>query len=1118
MQVAKNFSGKLNVDNVIEAVPDGDYMYMINGVVGASYNGKKGSVENMLGDSSITAYGSGYRCIGGCGDVANQRHFLFLCDTTVNNNHRIVEVKQNANGSTSTRNLYSGSSLNFSITYPVQATYVNKYIYYTDNYNAIKAAKVWETGQDPDLNNLIRRGGIYAPTFVKSTDSGVSINLIYNKEFQFAYQYVYDNNELSVLSPYSELCPPNLASQTFNKVTVSVPTLELIPDRVKKIKFAVRIGNDSAFQYIGTLDRVETNDFTTKSIAFFNSVYGGAVELDYETNYHDVPIKAKTIEFIKGRLWLANLVEGYDQPASPNMGIAVSSLETQNVGDPIYQYNTTFNYVKKYTYKVIDNGNGTETWYVEGSFGSGVENQFDKVYQGTNQGNNKSISGKRISSSPIVVNTISAYEIIDPNYSLNGDIPFGNAFSNLVPVGAQTTYTQTLSGTGTRTYYSYRIGDSFIDVLRTFVQAGDVTAFSGQKTFTNNSTYKVGVIYKDDDGRSSSVALANSDIITSSTTYSNRITAQWTLPQGSQPSTIPVWASSYHIVVSKNLTKSFFFEARAARLFYYKDSTTSNNYSVDNTGIKIDLTPVVNAGFSYTWSDGDRVVLYKPDGTNTYNLQINSFTGGYLLLSNTNIGSLSSGQNCILEIYKPKVVSEDVLYYEIGQGYAINNPGTSTRSFSTVTGDISGDTYNFLRDTYTYNGTAYVVSNSQTLFKQMSLDIKSLSWNTNAGKIHIISDKGQLTRPNTVKYSSPFIIGTEVNGLSEFYSSEQSEIPYENGEIMKLKSANKTSSDGTVLLAIGRNRVASMYIGETRLNINADTSYLVQGSQIVGEINTLNGWYGTNHPSSVFDDGKNVYWFSQERRAFVRYASNGIFPISEIKVSDFFNDVSSKSLTTDQTFVCGGYYPFYDMIMVTINHAGTYSLENYVTNNLEKTISYSDTNQAWVSFHSFVPDYYFDISDKMLTFRGGTIYRHDNSSSFNEYAGIKYYTKVKLPINNNPLNPKIWKTVQLFASPGFLRISNDGGEELSDYDENDIGFEIKAGIDQQTNTNITEMDVMDSVIYAPIGFDIFTNGQWSEGSDIVSTTLELTIEFKSLAFRHINLVNVGFIPAYGHDL
>lgn len=1122
MEVGKLFSGKLNLDDVSEAMPDGDYSYLINGVIGTSFDGKRGSVENMVGASSVTAYGSGFRCIGGCREVATNKHFLFLCDT-VGTNHQIVEVKQESNGSTSTRVLYSGSTLGFNINNKIQATCVNKYIYFTDNSQPIRCAKVWETGETTELSNLMRRGGIYAPTFVKSTDSSVALNLIGDKYFQFAYQYVYQNNEISVLSPYSTLCPANLSTQNFNKVAVSIPVSETIPDSVKTIKFAVRIGNNTAFQYIGSIDKVN-GSFPSTSIDFYNSVYGGVVEVDYEINEYSVPITAKSVEFIKNRLWIGNLVEGYDIPLLPSMQVAVSSLETQNVGDPIYQYNTTFNYVKKYTYKVIDNGNGTETWYIDGSFGSLVENQFDKVYQGTNQANNKSISGKRISASPILVNGILAYEITNSNYSLNGDIPFGSAYGSLVPVGSQTTFTQPLSGIGTRTYYSYRIGDPFTDTLRTFVQAGDFTAFSGQKTFTNNSAYRVGLVYKDSDGRSSGVVLANSEIRTSSTVYSNRITAEWTLPVDpviNSVNVIPSWAKSYHIVLSKNLTKSFFFEARSARINYYKDSTLSTTYAVDNTGIKIDITPVLNGGLAYSFENGDRVVIYKPDGTNTYNLPIKEFTSGNIVISNTNIGTLS-GQTIIIEVYRPQVSTDDVLYYEIGQGYAINDPGTSTRSFSTTTGSITGDTYNFLRDTYFYNGTTYVVSGGQTLFKQMSLDIKSAIWNTDGGKIYVVSDKNQIIRPYTFRHSGTFIDGTEVNGLSEFYSADEANVPYENGEIMKLKSANRTASEGTVLLAICRERVASIYVGESRLNINSETNFLVTGSQVIGEVNTLQGWYGTNHPSSVFDDGKNVYWFSQTRRSFVRYSQNGIFPISDFKVGDFFNDLSEKDKTTDSTFVCGGYFPFYDIIMVTVNHSLSYNLTPGAENSLEKTISYSDANQAWVSFHSIIPDYYFDIADKMFTIQGGTLYRHDNNVAFGSYAGQKHFTRIKFPVNNNPLVPKVWKTVTMYGSPKFYGWPGTGYQELSTSNDTSLSLKLTnqegSAFSQMTTVLMSEMKVYESVIYAPIGFDENSPGGFTNGEDMLSTTLNVEMKFKSDDFRYLTLVNVGFIPSMGHTL
>lgn len=1122
MQIPKQFSGKLNLDNVMEAIPEGDYMFMLDGMIGTSYDGKRGSVENVIGDSAVTVYGENYKCIGGCRDVSKSRHFLFLCDTD-STDHKIVEVKQNDNGSTSTRDLYSGSYLNFDVEFPVQATYVNGYIYYTDNYDPIKSARVWEAGQTPDWSNLMKRGGIYAPTFAKSTDSSVSLNLIDKKSFQFAYQYVYYNNEISVLSPYSTLCPPNLASETFNKITVSLPAGEVIPSRVKTIKFAVRVGNMTSFQYIGSIDRVgELGSFPTTSIAFYNSVYGGVVEVDYENNEHSVPIQAKTIEFIKNRLWLGNLVEGYSRPAksglvsgisTPTITASTTIVEDVSGGQPIYANNTQFySGVKLYNYSRVFNGDGTVTITF-----TGETTESQNLVSAYNSGS--SAYGQKVSY------VVDAYEYVVPSaFSRIGNLPANTQSTSLYPFGAanQVTVADFSGGTLPAGLTLYRINGPFTGTLRTFTPPGSGAIYNGLKTFSNNSTYRIGLIYKDEDGRSSSVVVADKDINTSSSVYASNIAASWTVPSGPAPSIIPSWAKTYHIVMSKNITKSFFIELRAARINYYKGTSISApTYSVDNTGIEIDITPYSNIGFSYSYSDGDRVIIYKPDGTNTYNLEIKEFTGSKILLDNADIASISN-QTPIIEIYRPKVVTEDVIYYEIGQGYDITNPGESDRSFSTTTGSVSGDSYNLLRDTYYYSGSAYIKLSTQTLFKQMSYDIKVPDWNTDGGKAYIVSDKDQITRPYTFRHSGLFIDGTKVNGLSEFYSADEANVSYENGEIMKLKSANRTASEGTVLLAICRERVASIYVDESRLRINAQNDFLVTGSQVIGEISTLQGWYGTNHPSSVFDDGKNVYWYSQIKRAFVRYASNGIFQISELNVSDFFSDVSSRDITDDLTVVCGGYFPYYDIIMVTINHSTPYDLVPYANNALEKTISYSDTNQGWIGFHSIIPDYYLDISDKMLTFRGGTLYRHDNAGAFGSYADENYYTRLRIPINSNPLLPKVWRMCQLFASHKFITTSGLGGEALSTVSQTDIkvkfNAEDRSGVKQSTSTYINEMYVSDSVIYVPIGFDENSDGGWAYGADMVSPTIMVDLEFKSDAFRYISLLNIGFIPGAGHDL
>lgn len=1111
MDATKTFTGKLNLDAAIEYIPDGDYTYMLNGVIGTSKDGKRGSFESMIGTSELEgiAQMSGGICIGGCRDNESDDHYLFF-----RNNDPAKNCIVKVNNNTVTRVMvWSGLNFQSGIDYRIQSVFINGYLYFTDNYNPPRGFSVYNSdgsiryassspSSEQDIS-LIKRGPIYAQTFTKMTDSSVSLNLIAQYDFQFTYQYIYNDGQQSVVAPYSILCSRKKNTETLssapNKVRVSIPNTESIPSDVKEIKFAVRIGNNSGFQYIGTLYR-STDNFTTKYIDFFNTVYGGSVGTDYLNTSHDIPIKSRCLEFIKNRLWLGNITDGYPVPSSPPLTVTTEAQLAASVGDEIIQENVTFTYVNRYDYTVSNAGSGLIQ-----VTNSNVEYGIAVLKDAVLENDLRSVNGKEVTLiSGTLGSPLSKYEITNPNYDQNGTIPLQFIGMGIVPFGSNTSVT-TSGSTPPTSYVAYRLGNSFTATLKVGVVTEEsINIYSGSRTFPNGSQYKVGLIYKDKFGRASSVVPATGDITTASNSYSNLITASWTLPSGTNLD-IPSWADSYHIVRTRNITKSSFFEWRTVAIHYYDASNNLHStYTADRKGIKIDITPMTNIGLGYSYESGDRIVLYKPNGTDTFNIPIKEYTAGIIITDNINIGTISD-ETVNFEIYKPNLTTEDLIYYEVGIGYSITNAGTQTRSFSTTTGYINGDSFNVILDTYTKSGSSYSTG-VKTLFKEMSNDITDVSWNTDIGKPNIISSIGQVQRPYTFKHSSLIINDTEVNGLSEFYAADQALIPFECGEIFRLKSSSRVASDGTVLLAICRNKPVSIYVDESRLNINNDVSYIVNGSQVIGEINALNGSYGTVHPDSVIDDGRFVYWYSHIRRSFVRYGTNGVFPVSEYSVVNYFE--KQALLNNESSLVIGGYFPFYDIVLVSFQNAE--SSDN-------RTISYMDKDTAWRSFLSFTGDYFFDAGNRFYSVKNGVVHVHNNESAYCCFHGQNQYSKISVPINIFPDTPKIWQTVQLHLSQNFIIWSN-GDQIINKSDGAEITVLIENNNGQSSNIIDSEFDISEYVAYAPIKYDTNSAGGISSGDDMVSRTATITVYHFSPSRRNIHLLKVGFIPSMGHTL
>lgn len=163
---------------------------------------------------------------------------------------------------------------------------------------------------------------LIAPTFSFITDATLGKNNMYDKYFQFAYQYVYDDGEVSAISPYSMLAVSNeqfldgfLSEQQKllnNVIRVSVTNSTL---DVSKIRLLGRNKNDGQFFAI---DEIDNNKATATSTYDFKNDRSYSYLPDSEVNklYDNVPQKANTQAIASNRLMYGGYTEFYDNVAT----------------------------------------------------------------------------------------------------------------------------------------------------------------------------------------------------------------------------------------------------------------------------------------------------------------------------------------------------------------------------------------------------------------------------------------------------------------------------------------------------------------------------------------------------------------------------------------------------------------------------------------------------------------------------------------------------------------------------------------------------------------------------------------------------------------------------------
>ena len=83
-----------------------------------------------------------------------------------------------------------------------------------------------------------------------------------------------------------------------------------------------------------------------------------------------------------------------------------------------------------------------------------------------------------------------------------------------------------------------------------------------------------------------------------------------------------------------------------------------------------------------------------------------------------------------------------------------------------------------------------------------------------------------------------------------------------------------------------------------------------------------------------------------------------------------------------------------------------------------QTLTFSETSKGWPSFYTYEAENLRGMNNYFYSFNKGNIYRHNsNTANRNEFYGITYASSIKTVINKQPLEAKLFKTIELEASP-----------------------------------------------------------------------------------------------------
>ena len=250
-------------------------------------------------------------------------------------------------------------------------------------------------------------------------------------------------------------------------------------------------------------------------------------------------------------------------------------------------------------------------------------------------------------------------------------------------------------------------------------------------------------------------------------------------------------------------------------------------------------------------------------------------------------------------------------------------------------------------------------------------------------------------------YSGIYNSNSGVNNLNQFIQAEKitKEINPSYGSIQKLHAGWGQNGD---LLALCEDRVLKILANKDAL-FNADGSTnLTATKNVLGSATPYSSEFGiSKNPESFASESFRAYFTDKVRGKVIRLSRDGLTPISDAGMSDWFKDNLKISRTL---------FGSYD------DKKGEYNI-TLQGDEISKTISYKENVRGWVSFKSFVPENAISCANEYYTFRSGKLWKHhDESVDRNTFYGVFDNSTVTASLNDAPGIVKSFNTLNYEGS------------------------------------------------------------------------------------------------------
>lgn len=999
------FVGGLNTDDSDALIGNHELLNAVNVRANTSAGQSSQALQFIEGNVEITAVTNllafdptegkqSYELIGKTADEVTGKIYMFLCHVKTvppagGLKHCIVSYDPATNTALKIfTNQMVGATLAWTANTFIDCAVASNKLFWVDPTPryldlSVNYATEYTTPFSDNVISLITEPG-YVPALVNNYIlSSATTNNIQTSPTQYTYRFRNKSGFTSVLAPYSLTNLPQrtdaLAADPLagNAIKVTIPLTQTIPVDWEQIEIAVRYTDGNQFYVIKQFNRGNPIDFAQVQLhiagaqpLYFENWTGQTLyTLDSTTigkQFDSVPLTAKSLALMANRLFLGNIVEGYDTPVEkPDVTVTQSQTTPNDLVVTNYQSyvvickeKDTDNHYFAVIYRDTSNPNNPVYRLLPKQFSIGVINSYITD-------NTDGVFLPISPSAPLQIGRIKDSILIPPRYipyeacttlEMQENIDL-TALVNTVPTQGgnfllrpwerrRVRLVSEANGVNVAYTPGWCMLFNYFEI--NIVRLNQPTT---QSRFLPNSTYDLGIDWFDSAMRKSgSLKLQTIDIPPMGIAV-NKISI--TKPVG----TPPAFAKKYALTLSrpsKNLLVQFvagtvYVAVRSKDLtiqyvgFNQLRQYIPEGYEIYATAIPLDS--LGRYGYGYDYKVGDFVefaIYYDPMNYSPYTGEIRQIIGvkdGYLLITySPNLTTLYSTRSEVVGVtsdssalFTPyKIVNNGATntWTECntldGQAISVVSiyrpvPNAQTPYEVAVFGDIVNGAYGDY-----YNQVNPSVAEIKGDFYSQKRMADAGMWNcvsfttneqvplvesNNLGRIAPFDEIGQQEIPTGLRWSNTNKIGAAVSGYGSFDYADFAAIDVTAGGITKLLPIAKGVSEGGQLLMLCDSNSFVAYVGKSQL-FGADQTQaaITSTAETIGEINPITGAWGCQSPrTAVYYKGL-AFFADVRNKVLVQFGGNGATPVSRNKTTRLFKQLFSRAM--DVTKLTGSINPY----------------------------------------------------------------------------------------------------------------------------------------------------------------------------------------------------------------